>query len=241
VPKLAEHNAAECFGELKARIRKTVVPVVYTDVTSMYPTVNTLAQLWDLLIAKELCTREVTRSARAALKAVTLEQCLSPGFWPRLRFFAEVEPAGDILPVRARHTPGSRSFTIGVSYCSADETLWYSGFDLAASALLTGRVPRIRQAFTIEGEGELASLQPVTLRGRVTIDPREQDFFRTVIEERHRIKHLPDEEMSPNERKRWKSCSRSSPTVAATVSSPNSIRAPSAQANGPRCASTAET
>ena len=154
VSPVALGRAASAYfgGRAEARIRKTVVPVVYTDVTSMYPTVNTLAQLWDLLIAKELRTREVTRSARAALKAVTLDRCLSPGFWPRLRFFAEVEPKGEILPVRARYTPGSRSFTIGVNHLSADQTLWYSGFDLAASALLTGRVPHIRQAFTIEGE-----------------------------------------------------------------------------------------
>lgn len=200
--ELGRAASAYFGGRAEARLRKLPVPVVHTDVTSMYPTVNTLAKLWELLTAEELQSRDATRQARAALRAVSLEQCLRPEFWPRLRFFAEVGPDADILPVRARYTPGSRAFTIGLNHLSSQSTLWYSGFDLAASVLLTGRIPRIRQAFTIEGKGQLPSLQPVSFRGGVVIDPQKQDFFRVVIEERHRIKSLPDSKISPRERQR---------------------------------------
>jgi hypothetical protein len=58
--------------------------------------------------------------------------------------------------------PSEDGDTIGVNHLSAnptsrDKTLWYSGFELAASVLLTVRVPRILQAFTIEGKGALPS------------------------------------------------------------------------------------
>lgn len=200
--QLGRAASAYFGGRAEARIRGVVVPVVYTDVTSMYPTVNTLAQLWSLVTARTLRSRRVTSEARRALRQVTLEACLRPALWPQLRFFAEVVPERDVLPVRARYAAGSRAFTIGVNPLSAHERFWYSGFDLAASALLTGRVPTIRQAFTIAGNGTLKGLEPVTLRERVPIDPRTQDFFRTVIEERHRIKHAPASEVSPAERKR---------------------------------------
>ena len=54
---------------------------------------------------------------------------------------------------RTRRTAGSRAFNIRLNRLSARETLWYTGFDLAASVLLTGRIPKIRRAFTIVGEG----------------------------------------------------------------------------------------
>ena len=49
-------------------------------------------------------------------------------------------------------------------------------------------------------KGQLPGLRPITLRGAVPIDPRTQDFFRTVIEERKRLASNPA--LSDEERKR---------------------------------------
>ena len=65
--------------------------------------------------------------------------------------------------------------------------LWYSWPDLVASVLLTGKQPRIVEAFKIEPIGAMGGLKPVVFRGQVPIDPRTQDFFKTVIEERNRL------------------------------------------------------
>ncbi|HEY1654244.1 MAG TPA: hypothetical protein VGF86_03935, partial [Candidatus Tumulicola sp.] len=75
--------------------------------------------------------------------------------------------------------------------------LWYALPDLVASVLLTGRVPAVVEAFRIVPKGPLPGLAPIRLRGTVTVDPRRQDFFRTVIEERKRLaasRELPREE-----------------------------------------------
>ena len=41
-------------GRTSAHIRKVAVPVVYTDFLSMYPTVNSLMNLWRFVIADKI-------------------------------------------------------------------------------------------------------------------------------------------------------------------------------------------
>jgi len=54
-------------GRAEIRIRHTPVPVVYTDFTSQYPTVNTLLGLWRMLTARDLRVHDATREARTLL------------------------------------------------------------------------------------------------------------------------------------------------------------------------------
>jgi hypothetical protein len=65
---------------------------------------------------------------------------------------------------------------------------------------LTGRIPRIVDAFRIKANGRLQTLKSTSLRGAVPINPREQDFFRTVIEERNKLDSRRD--LSETERER---------------------------------------
>jgi hypothetical protein len=116
-----------------------------------------------------------------------------------------VIPGGDILPTRAAYSAESNDYQVGLNhlYASSDATadaLWYALPDLAASVLLTGRVPTIVDAFAIVPKGQLPGLRPITLRGAVPIDPRTQDFFRVVIEERKRLAN--NSALSDEERKR---------------------------------------
>ncbi len=133
-----------------------------------------------------------TANAKRAVAAIRPDAVLHPKAWPGLRFFAEVLPDGDILPLRTHYDPQNRVPTIGVNPVTSKHPLWYTGFDLAASVLLTGgKVPRIRRAFRLVPNGTLGSLAPVAFRGDTVIDPRTDDIFRAVIEARHRVRADP--------------------------------------------------
>ena len=154
--QLGAAAAAYFGGQAEVRIRHTVVPVVATDVTSMYPTVNVLAQLQTYLTAAVLRSEACTAEAQRVLDQITLERVLDPVTWPTLRFFAEILPDDDHLPVRAAFGGEGGSYTLSVNPYTSDQTAWYAGFDLARSILATGRVPQIRRAFRMAAEGQLA-------------------------------------------------------------------------------------
>ncbi len=48
-------------GRSECRIRRTAVPVVLTDFTSQYPTVNALLGNWGVLTAKDVSFKNCTR------------------------------------------------------------------------------------------------------------------------------------------------------------------------------------
>jgi len=180
-------------GRASAHIRKVPVPVVYVDFLSMYPTVNSLMGLWQYVIANEVkvvehCQSEIEEFLRH-LKPADL---FKPETWLRLPAFVKVIPNGDILPTRARYGTGGNDWQIGINHLYAKGSedsvaLWFSLPDVVASVLLTGRIPKIVDAFRMEPQGTLPGLAPVKLRGAIEVDPRREDFFRVVIEER---KHL---------------------------------------------------
>jgi hypothetical protein len=185
-------------GRTEYHIPRVIVPVVYTDFLSMYPTVQALAKLREWLTADHFTVRDYTRAAQRILKSVTVETVLNRTIWPKLRFFALVRPDDDILPVRAQFNPHNENCSIAVTRLSAGGGLWYSGFDLAASILLTGRIPKIIRAFSLEPVGTLENLKPISIRGQVRIDPRAGDIFQTMVELRHASRN--NEELAPEER-----------------------------------------
>jgi hypothetical protein len=193
-------------GRASAHVRKVPVPVVYCDFLSQYSTVNVLMGLWQFVTAREIRVIEDVREELVdVLRAVTPEWVLDPANWKRLTGFARIIPDGDVLPLRAKYS--GNAWQIGVNHVyasSADpnDGLWYAWPDLVASVLLTGKVPRIVEAFRIEPIGKAEGLKPIKFRGQVPIDPRTQDFFKIVIEERMRLAKRAD--VSDAERKRLK-------------------------------------
>ncbi|MBA3274583.1 MAG: hypothetical protein H0T72_02220, partial [Chloroflexia bacterium] len=179
-------------GRAECAIRRTPVSVVYTDVLSMYPTVNALLDLWRFHTAERIDVEDCTDEARSLLATVTPETIRDPATWPRFGFFALIVPAGGVLPVRAHYSGDGGAFNIGVNPFHDLQPHWYAGPDLAASVLLTGETPRILRAFRPVAIGTQHGLRPVSLRGTVTVDPASGDFFRTVIEERRRAKDRAD-------------------------------------------------
>ncbi|MGB3306362.1 MAG: hypothetical protein WBA63_09285 [Thermomicrobiales bacterium] len=183
-------------GRAECRIRRTPVPVVYLDFLSMYPTVNALMGLWEMLTADRLDVEDATEDIRDLLDAITVDGCFDPAFWRTLPALVQIEPDQDVLPIRAKYD-GSPSWQIGLNVLAAGEPRWYTLADCVASMLLTGKPPRIRTALRLVPSGIQAGLQPVKLRGEIHVDPTSDDFFRNVIELRKSLpKDLSSEEQT---------------------------------------------
>jgi hypothetical protein len=192
-PKQYLGFAATAFfgGRTSAHIRKIAVPVVYTDFLSMYPTVNSLMDLWRFVTAQKI---EVVEHCQAEiqefLNQLKTEDLFNQATWKFFAVFVQIIPDGDILPSRAKYNLESHDWQVAVNYLYADrnnsenQALWFSLPDIIASVILTGRVPKILDAFRLEAIGKLKSLKNTELLGSIDINPETQDFFRVVIEQR---------------------------------------------------------
>ena len=193
-------------GRASAHIRKIPVPVVYTDFLSMYPTVNSLMGLWKFVTAQEIkirphCRKEVTR----LVKRLSLSDLFKRKTWRNLPAFVRVIPEGDVLPSRSKYSKESNDWQVALNYLIAEnkkhkDALWFSLPDVIASKLITGKTPRIVDAFRIEPLGTLENLKQINLRGTIPVDPKHQDFFKVVIEQRKLAQSRSD--LDPIEKKR---------------------------------------
>jgi hypothetical protein len=170
-------------GRSETRIRCMEVPVVPVDFTSEYPTCCALLGLFDILTAKSITFEDETQKIRKLVDGITLDSCFDPARWAEFRFFALVEPDGDILPVRTVYDGVTQN--IGNNYLTSKTPIWFAGCDVVASALRTGKTPRILRAIRIVPHGKQVGMKAVNLRGSmVEINPYKDDLFRKVIEQR---------------------------------------------------------
>jgi hypothetical protein len=173
-------------GRAECRIRKTPVPVVHTDFTSQYPTVNALLGNWDVLKASTIRFENCKNSIKKLLSKTTLEDTFDPRFWTRLPFFVLIRPDKDILPVRTVYN--GRTQNIGINYLSSKKPIWYAGPDVVAAKLLTGKSPQVLRALRMVPSGQQKFIKKINLEGTIPIDPRADDFFVRVIEQRSLFK-----------------------------------------------------
>jgi hypothetical protein len=190
-------------GRTSVHIRKVVCPVVYVDFLSMYPTVNALMGLWQFVKAGEIqvvehCEKEV----EDWLRTLTADMLFEPETWKHMAGFVQVVLHGDILPARGKYSVESNDWQMGINYLygAREDALWFSLPDVIASVLLTGHIPEIVAAFRIKSCGKLKRLTPTMLGRKVKIDPRNQDFFNAIVEQRMRLSARPD--LSATERER---------------------------------------
>jgi hypothetical protein len=169
-------------GRAEVRIRKTHVPVVHTDFTSQYPTVNALLGNWDLLTAEKVRVEDCTNEIREMLQSLKPDDPYDPTFWKRLSFFALVLPAEVILPVRTVYN--GRTQNIGINFLTSQLAIWYAGPDIVSSALQSKKAPEIVKAIRVIPAGRQSSLRPTNLAGTVAINPKSDDFFCHVIEQK---------------------------------------------------------
>lgn len=193
VPNKALGIAMQTYygGRAECRIRRTRVPVIYTDFTSQYPTVNALLGNWDVLTARSIRFEDYTAVARKILSAVTLQDAFNPSFWKRLSFFVVLRPQDDILPIRTVYS--GKTQNIGLNYLRSKKPIWYAGPDAVASVLLKGKPPRLLKAIRMVASRRPYSTQPTNLGGMIRIDPATDDFYKKVIEQRilHKRKDKP--------------------------------------------------
>ncbi len=168
-------------GRAEDRIRRVPVPVVYTDFTSQYPTVNALLGNWNVLTAESAAFEDCTEEIQRLVTEVELEDTFNPAFWMKLSFFALVEPDHDLFPVRAVYN--ERTQNIGLNYLTSAMPMWFAGPDVIRAAL-DGHHPRILRAVRLVAKGRQAGLKSTNLAGMVAIDPGSEDFFIHVIEQK---------------------------------------------------------
>jgi hypothetical protein len=170
-------------GRTEVHLRRVVSQVLYCDFTSMYPTVSSCMGLWPFVIAKGMISRDATAEIRRFVENVTLADLQRRETWPKLHAIVEIQPDGDILPVRAKYG-ADKHYTIGLNHLTSDQPLWYPVADCVASKLLNGRAPRILQAIAFEPGEPQDGLRPVAIAGKpaFSVDPYTQDFFKRVVE-----------------------------------------------------------
>jgi hypothetical protein len=169
-------------GRAECRIRKTPVPVIHTDFTSQYPTVNALLGNWNVLTSASVRFVNCTAKSKKLLAKTNLDDTFDPAFWKQLSFFALVKPKRDILPVRTVYN--GKTQNIGLNYLNSEKPIWYAGPDLITSKILSGKTPRILRALEMIPSGRQIGLKSTNLGGMVKIIPSVQDFYREIIQQR---------------------------------------------------------
>ena len=180
--------AAYYGGRAECRIRRWPVPVVPVDLTSEYPSVDALLGIWDVLTAARLTIEDATEAVRALLSSTTLDDLFRPALWKQLNFYARIVADSDVLPVRSVYDDKSGTCNIGLNELHWKQPMWVAGPDLIAGALLSGRIPKVLEAFRIVPHGKQRGLRPIKLRGAISVDPRKEDFFTRVVEYRKQNK-----------------------------------------------------
>jgi len=182
-------------GRAECKIRNTPVPVVLTDFSSQYPTVNSLLGNPEVLVAESLAFEDATDEVRAFVEGVTLPDCFKQDTWKQLKFFARIRPKKDVVPTRAEYSDDGVTKNIAVNYLTSDEPIWLSGPDVVESKLLSGKVPHIEKAIRVIPRGQQKGLRPTNLRGMVKVDPRKDDLFCRMVEQKQ-VRKNSDEALS---------------------------------------------
>jgi len=186
VPNYIQGIASQAYfgGRAECRIRNTPVPVVLTDFSSQYPSINSLLGNREVLIAESLSFEDATAEVRALVDKITLDDCFKPSYWKKMKLFARIRPDEDVLPVRAEYSDDGITKNIGVNYFTSKKPIWLSGPDVIASKLLAGKVPRIEKAIRMVPRGQQKGLKAISLRGMVAVDPRKHDLFQVMVEQK---------------------------------------------------------
>jgi len=180
-------------GRAEVHRRREIVPTLYGDFASMYPTVCTLMGLWEFVTAAGMTHKDATAETQAFLDQVTLADLQYPATWRRFHVLVQVRPEANIFPVRARYGHESIA-TIGLNYLSADRPLWFTLADCVTSKLLNGRTPKAIQAIHFEPKPVQNRLRPIAIAGHeeYRINPAIDDFYKCMIDLRRSVKKQRD-------------------------------------------------
>jgi hypothetical protein len=129
-------------------------------------------RLWAFAVAGDIRVVEhCNHRVEAFFRKITPAALLKPRTWRHMNGFVKIVPDGDVLPIRSKFSAASNDWQVGLNhvYTNQEDALWYSIPDAIVSILLTGRIPKIVDAFLIEPCGKLPDLTPTKLRGIVEV------------------------------------------------------------------------
>lgn len=178
-------------GRSEVHLRRMVSQVLYCDFLSMYPTVCTLMNLWQFIIAQGMSWTDTTQYTAAYLDRISLAHLQKQETWKSLLVLVRVQPEGDIFPVRAKYgIKQDATYTIGQNYLTQKEALWFTLADCIASKVRTGKSPKVLEAITFAPGPAQTGLKPVAIAGNpeYLIDPVRDDFFKRLIQLRIEVK-----------------------------------------------------
>ena len=150
----------------------TPTPVVAADISSCYPLVAHRLGWWQTICAESVAQVDVlpellTVLADAIDDPTTL---LDPQVWERMGLtLCKVVPDDDVLPVAIPDASRDDDRTERVPVTSA-APLWYSWADIAASVVLTGRIPHIVAATRLVPTGTQKPKRRVPVLPDLTLD-----------------------------------------------------------------------
>ena len=173
-------------GRSEVRIRKEPVKVTVIDFLSMYPTMFILLDLWNILVAEKIETYDDTENVKKMVNSFSIEDLKKPETWKRMNVLVQIKSNDDILPLRMNYGD-EETFNIGLNHVKSDVPMFYALPDIVASIILTGKKPQILKAIRFIPKGLQGSLKKVNIIG-MEIDPRKENLFKLLIEERQRCK-----------------------------------------------------
>ena len=194
-PKEVLGHLLGCYfgGRVEVRIRKQPTRVTYLDLTSTYPSLFCLMNMYQFLIAEKIETAHTKKETQELLDKITLDDISKEETWKGLVTICKVKPDGRmILPVRSAYEHSRKTQNIGVNYLETTDgtCMWFTIHDVIASKLLTGTTPTIEDAITFVPVGMQEDLpdEDIEIFKGVTINPRHGNFIQKLIEKRLEIK-----------------------------------------------------
>ena len=141
-----------------------------------------LLRTWDLLTAADYQIEDVTDRARELLAR---SRSIGSSIAPRgPNWILRQTDSERRYPSRADQVESGDARQIGINPLTTEDAIWYAGPDLAASVLLSGKVPQIEERVCDRTEARKVGqrparrgLRPVKLLDAIPIDPRRENFF----------------------------------------------------------------
>lgn len=186
-------KAAALSGHLGGRsevdIRHQALPVALSDGIAAYPATGELLGTGRWPQAERIEQRHLRRGhglegfVRWLLSLTVADLLTKPGLWRELAGVAFVEPDGDLLAVRGRAFQAGQGLgaetdeTLLAPIAAGSQPIWEGLPDVVASKILTGRLPRMHEAYTWTPVGVPPGAKSVTLPGGVVWDPHLERRF----------------------------------------------------------------
>jgi len=184
-------------GRCECNYRKKPILTDVLDFTSMYPTITILYDIWNLIIAKEITTQDVTLEIKNLVENIDLDQLKNKESYKKFNVLVKIKPNNDFLPVRMDYKGDNKTNNVGLNYLKINKDIWYSLPDIIASKIYTNKSPEIIEAIRFIPKDIQDNLKSSNILG-IDIDPNKDNFIKILVEERQKLKNIPKDHKDYN-------------------------------------------